>query len=167
MIIRHEATLDETAEPSVRLYQQSKTYSTNRWLGALLCAGMFAVFAFLGFNAKENVNLAIICPAAAAWGAGLFVIAYPGTIRRRVRSYLSRELKGPWPCTATYEITGGKLLGAYLGVRTSFALADFTTATEDGKYLQLTFGPHGLCVIPLRAFDSTDEKNAFLAALRA
>lgn len=171
MKLSYESTLDDLVEPSLRLYLRSKTYATTRWRGAAFCAAAFGIFAFLGFNAKENVNLPVICTAAAAWGAGLFLLTYKGTVRRRIKNYLANELKGgPWPRPADYEIKDGQLIGTGSGVNTRFALADFTGATEDGGRLELAFlnsatGNQGLCVIPLRAFESTDEKNSFLAAL--
>jgi len=165
MTLSYDSTLDDVTEASVPLILRSKTYATNRWRGALLCAAIFTAFAFLGFNAKENINLPVVCAAAAAWGAGLFLLTYKGSIRRRIAKYIASEMKGPWPLPTVYETTEGKLTSTTSGARTTYTLADLTAVQEDKRYLQLTFGPKGLCLIPLRAFDDTDHKNTFLATL--
>lgn len=166
MTLRYDSTLADTTEAAVRHYLRSRAYATNRWRGALVCAAMFAAFAFLGFNAKENVNLPVICAAAAAWGAGLFLLAYKGSIRRRIAKYVATEVKGPWPRAITYAVADGKLSCEHPDHTLTFSLADLTAVTESNGYLQLSFnGNAGLCVIPLRAFDDTAQKTAFLAAV--
>jgi len=166
MTFSYDSTLDDVSEVSVRLFLRSKTYATNRWRGAALCAAMFAAFAFLGFNAKENINLPAVCAAAAVWGAGLFLLTYKGSIRRRIKKYIATELKGPWPRPVVYEIKDGKLLSTTSGTTITFALSDLSSVTEDSRYLELTFdSANGIAVIPLRAFDDTYHKAAFLAQL--
>lgn len=165
MTLSYDANLDDVAEPSVRLYLRGKTSAQNRLRSALIWAAAFAALAFLGFNSKENVNLPVVCLAAAAWGAGLTLLTYKGAVRRRIVKYVATELKGSWPRATTYEIKDGKVSSASSGVTISFALADLVGVSEDGKYLELSFGAKGLCVIPLHAFEDSDHKAAFLAAL--
>jgi hypothetical protein len=164
MTFTYEATLPDVAEPSVRLFMRGQTYATNRWRGTLVCAAMFAVFAFLGFNAKQSVNLPLVCFAAAAWGAGLFLLAYKSSVRRRIVGYIGTELNGAWPRTTRIEIREGKLIGTSAGASTTYPAGDLIAISEDAKCLELSFGDGRLFVVPLRAFDSTEEKNAFLAA---
>ncbi|MDF3056014.1 MAG: hypothetical protein K0R17_229 [Rariglobus sp.] len=164
MKLTYEASLDDVIEPGVRLFMRGKTCATNRWRGALLCAAIFAVFAWLGFQSKENVNLPVVCLAAAGWGAGLFLLTYNGTVRRRIRKYATSEMKGPWPATTVIEIDAGKITSTTAGVTSAFELADLSDTAEDSNYLELRFGNKGACVIPLRAFHSSGEKAAFLAA---
>ena len=165
MTLTYEASLTDVAEPSVRLFLRGKTYATHRWRGALLCAAIFAALAFLGFNAKEAINLPLVCFAAAAWGAGLFLLVYKSSVRRRVINYITTELKGPWPRPTVIEIKDGRLIRTTSGTPASFPLADLRSVVDDGHYLELVFGPKSLCLIPLRAVDSTDEKHAFRALL--
>lgn len=166
MRFSYEATLADVAEPAVRVFARGRTHAINRWRGAAICAAMFAVFAFLGFNAKENVNLSLVCAAAAAWGAGLFLLVYKGMVRRRVAAFVSRELPGGWPRTVVIELAAGWLRSSMGGATTTFSLSALSAVAEDKRYLELSFGER-VCVIPLRGFDSTDEKHAFLAALGA
>ena len=165
MKLTYETTLAEVAEAPVRLFLRGKTYATNRWRGALICAGAFGVFALLGFNAKPNVNLPVICVAAAAWGAGIYLLAYKSTVRRRITSYVANELTGSWPRTTDYEITATQLINTSDGQTFTYRLADLDRVSEDGRWLELSFGERGGCVIPLRAFADTEEKARFLAVL--
>jgi hypothetical protein len=165
MTLSYASSLDDVVEPSVRLYLRGKTSAKNRLRSALIWAVAFAALAFLGFNSKQNVNLPVICIAAALWGAGLTWLTYKGAVRRRIAKYVATELAGPWPRTTDYEIKDGKLISTTSGVTISFALADLIAVSEDAKYLELTFGSKGLCTIPLRAFADTDEKNAFRSAV--
>ncbi len=165
MTLSYDSTLDDVVEPSVRLYQRGRTYKNQRWTGAAIWGAAFAVFAAIGFRSKPDINLPLICLAAAAWGAGLTLLTYKGTVRRRITKYVRTELKGDWPRTTDYTIADGKIVTTTSGVSVSFQLSDLTGVTEDGKYLELNFAPKGLCTIPLRAFHDTDHKAAFLAQL--
>ncbi len=161
-----EATLDDVVEPSFRLFLRSKTYVTNRWRDSAIWAGIFALFAYLGFHSNPNVNIVWVCAAASIWGAVIHLLTYKGTVRRRIQKYVEREMKGPWPRTSDYEITTDKVIYTGSGVSTSFNLTDLTGIVEDAKRLELTFGDKGLCLVPLRAFQSTEEKAEFLAQIQ-
>jgi len=165
MTLTYETTLAEAAEAPARLFQSGKSYATNRWRGALICAGAFGFFAMLGFNAKPNVNLPVICAAAAAWGAGIFLLAYKGMVRRRIIAYVASELKGTWPRRTNYAVNGAELICTSAGQTFTYRLAELAGVHDDGRWLELSFGERGLCVIPLRAFADTDEKSRFLAAV--
>ncbi len=165
MKITYETTLAEATEAPLRLYLSGTTYATHRWQGAAICAGAFGFFALLGFNAKPNVNLPLLCFAAAAWGAGLFLLVYKNSVRRRITRYVSSELKGPWPRPTHYEINALQLICTSAGLTYTYRLADLSGVHEDGRWLALSFGERAPCVLPLRAFADTDEKARFLAAV--
>lgn len=165
MKLTYDSTTADVVESATRRFLRGKRYATNRWRGSILCAAAFAALAFLGFHAKENVNIVVICLAAAAWGAGLFLISYKGVVRRRITGYVAAELKGPWPRATVCELKDGRFILTTSGANSSFLLADLSGVAEDSAFLELAFGANGLCVIPLRAFASTDEKAAFLATL--
>lgn len=160
-----DCTLDDVVETAFRLYQRNGSYRTNLWLGTILCTVAFAGLAFLGFHSARNINLPVLLIVAAAWGAGIYLFGYKSSVRRRIQRYITTEMKGPWPRPTVYEITGGKLTGTTSGVGVTFLLADLTAVTEDARYLQLTFGPKGICLIPLRAFADHDHKTNFLTQL--
>jgi hypothetical protein len=164
--LSYESRLEDVVEPAVRLFLRSKTYRTNKWRGTLLCAGVFAVFAFLGFHARDTISVVWICIAAAAWGAGIYLITYKGTVRRRIERYIATETQGKLLETTHYEVTPEKLTATTLGVDVTFRLSDLQGISEDATRLELSFGEKGPCVIPLRAFQSPEEKTAFLAAVQ-
>ena len=165
MKITFDSTLAEASEAPLRLFLKGRTYATQRWRGAAICAGAFGFFALLGFNAKPNVNLPLICFAAAAWGAGLFLLVYKGSVRRRITRYVASELKGPWPRPTHWEIKARQLIGTSAGLTYTSPLAELTGVHEDGCWLELSFGERAPCVLPLRAFADTEEKARFLAAI--
>lgn len=167
MTLTHEVTLEDAVESGVRIYLRSRNYALTRWRGAILCAGMFAFFAFLGFHAKENISLGVVCAAAAAWGAGLFLLVYKSTVRRRIQKYMTTEIKGSWPRTRRVAINEGKLIVSETGAGQTFALANLDRVNVDAHYVEFTFGDRGACLIPLRAFASADEKNTFMTAVGA
>jgi hypothetical protein len=165
MHLSYDSTLDDVVETAFRLYQRGRTYRTNRRLGSVLCAVAFAILAFLGFHSAQNIHLPVLILVAAAWGAGIYLFGYKRSVRRRIQKYITAEMNGPWPRATVYEITGGKLTSTTSGVGVTFLLADLTAITTDARYLQLTFGLKGICLIPLRAFDDTDHKLNFINCL--
>ena len=165
MKFNYETTLADATEAPLRLYLRGKAYSALRWRGAGICAGAFGFFALLGFNAKPNVNLPLICCAAAAWGAGLFLLVINGSVRRRLTRYVASELNGPWPRRTAYELTRTHLIGTSAGRTSAYSLAELTAVTTDDRWLELSFGERALCVLPLRAFAAVEEKARFLSAL--
>jgi hypothetical protein len=165
MILTYQSSLDDVSEVSVRLYVRGRSYATTRLGGAVLSAAGFALLAFLGFHSKENVNIAGISIAAAAWGAALFFFTYQSTVRRRIANYVAKELGGTWPRATSVKVADAKLIVTIGGAQTTYDLADLSHVHESGNYLELTFGLQSICVIPLRAFADTDEKAAFLTTL--
>ncbi|MEZ0216882.1 MAG: YcxB family protein [Rariglobus sp.] len=165
MKLSYDSTLDDVVETATRSFLRSAAYKTNRWRGAVLCAVVFGVLGFLGFHSSQNINLPAICAIAAAWGAGLYLFGYKTSVRRRIAKYVATEMKGPWPRTTELEITDGKLINTTGGATTTYSLADLTSVNEDPRFIELSFTTKGLCLIPLRAFDDTDEKNAFLTSM--
>ena len=166
MKLIYDSTLDDVVETATRTFMRTPAYATNRWRGALLCAAGFAVFGFLGFKDKDTVNLPVVCIAAAAWGAGLFLLIYKSAVRRRIASYAAGELTGEWPRATHCVIENGQLVTTTFGTRTAYELAELSRVNEDTKVLELSFGPLPTCTIPLRAFDCAEEKAEFLAAIR-
>ncbi len=164
MKLAYETTQHDAVETGVRRFIRSKTYTTNRWRGAAVCGAMFAFFAMLGFNAKENIHLGLVCAAAGAWGAGLFLLAYKGAVRRRIQNYMTTDATGTWPRASECKIEAGQLICAMGGARQNFPLSDLRAVREDERFVEFDFGAKGLCVIPQRAFPSAEKKAAFRAA---
>lgn len=167
MTVRFESTPDDIAEHAVRHFVRGKTYAANRWRGALLCALVFAVFGLLGFHSKENVQLPVVCAAAAAWGAGVFLLAYKGLVRGRIRKFVTKELSGKPARYGSLEIQNGRLTGAGTCASINHPLSELVAVNDDGRWLELSFGARQVCLVPVRAFESPADKELFIAALRA
>lgn len=166
MTVRFDSSPDDIAEHAVRHFVRGKTYATNRWRGAILCGLVFAVFGFLGFHSKETVNLAVVCGAAAAWGGGVFLLAYKGVVRGRIRTFVTKELAGKPQRSSSLEIGNGRLSSAGPCMAGAFLLNQLVSVADDGKWIELFFGGQHVCLIPSRSFESTSEKEAFISALR-
>ena len=166
MTFSHETRLEDIVESAVRRYHRTEAYTKNRWRGALISAAFFALFGFLGFHSRDTFSVAGICAAAACWGAGVFLIAYARSVRKRVQHYVTSEMSKKLPGTSRYELTRDALLHTTLGVTSAFPLSEFESVHEDDTYLELRFRDQGPCVIPRRIFPSAEEKAAFIAAVR-
>lgn len=166
MTLSHETRLEDIVESAVRRYRRTAAYTKNRWLGALISAAFFALFGFLGFHSRDTFSVAGICVAAACWGAGVFLIAYTRSIRKRIAHYVTSEMSHKLPATSRYELTRDALLQTTLGVTSAFPLSEFDSVHEDDAYVEFRFREQGPCVIPRRAFPSAAEHAAFVAAVR-
>lgn len=167
MTLRHETTLDDLVEPALRLYRRRKGYRINRWLAMAVSAVVFAFFGLLGFRNQTDANVPLLCVGAALWGAAIVHFTYDGLIRRSLRNHLSREFGGSLPWTGEYRVDGEHLLVTARGATRSLPLAKLRAATADARWLELDFGDHDLCVIPLRAFDNEAHRHEFISAVRA
>ncbi len=165
MKLTYDSTLDDVVETAARSFLRSAAYKTNRWRGAVLCAVVFGVLGFLGFHSAQNIDLPVVCVVAAAWGAGLYVFGYKTSVRRRIVKYVATEMQGPWPRTTSLEITEGKLISLTAGATTTYLLSDLMSVNDDARFIELSFTTKGLCLVPLCAFDDTDEKTRFLSAI--
>lgn len=166
MTFSHETRLEDIVETAVRRYRRTEAYTKNRWRGALISAAFFALFGFLGFHSRDTFSVAGICLAAACWGAGVFLIAYTRSIRKRLAHYVTAEMSHKLPGTSRHEVTRDALLQTTLGTTSAFPLSELESVHEDDIYLEFRFREHRPCVIPRRAFSSTEEQAAFIAAVR-
>ena len=106
------------------------------------------------------------CIAAAIVGAGVGYGLYPSTIRKRLRKYVEREYGSSMPARTTYSLDGQTIRCDSLGVSISYHLDDLKEVVEDVEALELSFGAKGLCLIPVRAYKTSEEKNAFLSTIK-
>ena len=60
-----------------------------------------------------------------------------------------------------------KLECDHLGATLGFKLKDLEHLMEDDEYMEISFGDVGLCTIPLRAFESEEQKEAFTTMVSA
>lgn len=133
MTVSYDSTLDDLVEVAVRRYLRSKAASSGRLRGALMWGAVFGLLALIGFHSNPGVNLPVVCLAAAAWGVGLVMITYNGSVRRRIAKYVAAEAPGPWPRPATFEIAEGRLQASFVGASNTHALADLSSVSDDAN----------------------------------
>lgn len=166
MILAYDAQLDDLAEPAIRHFLRTQTARRTRILTSIRGAFILGAAFFLFFHNHSPAHAAIAIVLGALTGGLLNYYTYPVGLRRRVRKHFETETRGRLPARTVYTIQNGNLACEILGVTTSFALVDLVAVSEDGQRLELSFGEKGLCLVPLRAFGSEEQKSAWIAALR-
>lgn len=168
MKIAYESTLDDMVEPQLRIYFRSKTYQKSRWTagiwGSLIPVVIFWVF----FRPDSTSEILLTVFGGAAFGLIIHLLTFKEGIKKRIRKYVAREMKDTLPCLSEYNVNDGKIVYTGRNVSITFLLSDLISISEDAERLELSFGSDkGLCVIPLRAFQSPEEKSLFLSSLKS
>jgi hypothetical protein len=163
MTLSYEATLDDLAQPVIRQFFRSQTARKNRITSSLWAGFTPALVIGLYFRDKPLPAVIIGCVVAATVGASVAYSIYPSTIRKRLRRYVAREHGQSIPAPTTYFLEEDSIRCESLGVAVTFCLDDLMEVVEDAQTLELSFGAKGLCVIPMRAFKTPDEKGTFLS----
>lgn len=167
MKITYEPTLDDMVEPQLRVYFRSKSYQKNRWTTAI-SGSLIMTAAFWIFLRPQSIRTILLTLfLGVATGLVTYLLTFKDGVKKRIRKYVERENKGLPACLSEYTVTEGKIVYTGRNVSISFSLSDLLSITEDAERLELFFGADkGLCVIPLRAFQSPEEKSLFLSSLK-
>ena len=167
MEIKFNTTLDDLTERQFRLFARGKTYKKNRWFGvAGSFLGVGTVFLILKnyFNAGFPMWFPLLLGGIGATG---YLIFYPDIIRKNIKNYLARKMKAELPGTTTYKIKDGQITCNSLNIDISFEISELLHLKEDEKFIELSFGPKGLCVIPKRAFESIEDLDIFKNTIKS
>jgi len=165
MTLKYNVTLEELAEPMVRHYMRTKTAPQARMQMALWSgAGCFLLFYVNDKVTGRDHNVLFVTSISMACIV-LCYLGYKRGVRMRIQKYLARERKEPFPAPQRVSIQSGNLEYESSGVIYLLSLADITLIAEDEKSLEVVFGSKGLCVIPLHAFDSAEQKAEFVGKL--
>lgn len=167
MTLTYESNLDDVSEPSVRHFLRSETARKSR-IRSTITGGIFcAAAAIFVFRERSFPMLAIGAITGFSFGAMLNFFTYAPTVRSRIRKHLERETLGRLPALTVYRFENQKLVCDHLGATISFSLSELKNISEDHERLEINFGNVGLCTIPLRAFDNTEQKEAFIQKLKS
>jgi hypothetical protein len=167
MKISYESTLDDMVEPQLRLYFRSKTYQRSKWTTAITGPLVTIVVFWVFFRPQSTRAILFTVLGGLALGLITNVLTFKDGIKKRIRKYVAREMKDKPPCISEYTVTEDKIVYTARNVTIGFLLSDLVSITEDPERMELFFGADkGLCVIPLRAFQSPEEKSLFLASLK-
>jgi hypothetical protein len=167
MTLTYESDLDDVSEPAVRHFLRSETARKARIRNTISGAIVCSVVGIFIFRDHSPVTLAVSGVISSLIGAALNYFTYVPTVTRRIRKYMERETQGKLPATTTYRFEENKLACDHLGVTIAFPLSELERVAEDTERLEICFGSIGLCTIPLRAFDSPEEKTAFISKLNS
>jgi len=157
MEIQFDTTLDDLTEHRYRLFIRKSSYQKNKWLGV--------VGPFLGVGIVFVVLKYVIAVDLPGWlpvllgavGAIAYLVFYPEITRSNIKKYLAKTVQDELPWPTTYRIDDGQISGGSSNKEISFKLSELDNIKEDQRAIELSFGAKGLLVIPVRAFDSTDE----------
>jgi hypothetical protein len=81
-------------------------------------------------------------------------------------AYAEREHGQVLPALTRYTVAEDTIQCECLGTTITFRLDDLKEISEDGEVVEVSFGSKGLCVIPLRAFQTPDEKITFITKIK-
>jgi len=115
----------------------------------------FAARTLLAGAALIATILAVVC-----------FFARKNIVSSRIYKYVGREYGDVFPCKTVYTVGHQQLNCRSRGVDITFSLNDLENVVEDDKYIEVSFGNRGLCLVPMRAFDSGTHKSAFLSAIQ-
>jgi hypothetical protein len=167
MNLTYQATLEDISEPAIRHYLRSQSAKKNRRqstvIGMVICA---AAAAFV-FRDSEGTKLLFFTIIGAITGGVLNFYTYKSTVKKRITKHMRLETEGRLPSQTTYRIQENELICDCLGATITFQILDLAEIKEDNERMELNFGDVGLCTIPLRAFESAEEKQIFLRELKS
>ena len=166
MILQYESTLEDHIEPAVRLFRRSKTYSRQRWSEAfwagVMCGFVFLSLSFI-FPQYSKIGAAVL---GLVLGPVLVFMTFKDTTAKRIAKHIRNEIGSRLPTTTQYLVENGRLHYKSHGVEISFGLQDLSRISEDAQRIEFNFGDKGIALIPLRAFDNADHKQAFLDCIQ-
>lgn len=167
MIISYIAELDDVAEPSIRMYLRSKSARDNRIISSISTFILtWVLLSFLGMW-SHSYPFVIAALLVALVIATFTYLRHPSAAAKRIRKYIQKEHGTLIPSNTVYTLTPDQIQCASRGVTLTFCISDLSLVSEDEKRLEMRFGEKGLCIIPLRAFASPNEKAEFLAKIKS
>lgn len=167
-----DATLDEAVDANMRFLRHSATYRRLRtryqWVIGVCAAGGVVVGVLRGHQLPSTVVLVIASCAAVGVGAASGVLYgryHDWHVRRRYRRLVSEMYSGANVIRCDFELTEDGLSGKSVHSETSFPWSRLTRVADVPGSIELWFDP-GLVVIRNRAFQSQEERRAFLDTAR-
>ena len=158
---------DDRSEVAFRHFMRGPTAQRSRLrntvIGALMApVVVFALSKMLGFKTPSFWIFAM--PALVTGAINYF--GFDSFLRSRLRRYFQLEARGRPAWETRYLVADGKLSCVSDGVELTFPLSSLVSVSEDDSRLEISFGRIGLCVIPKRAFESVEFKEAFVHAIK-
>jgi hypothetical protein len=166
MLLEYETTLPDLAEAHTRLFLRSDTFKKHRVYFSLGSAITFIAFLFFF---SDNVDSSREWAGAILIAVILAIVCF--LVRKKMVShsifkYIEREYGDALPFMTQFTVSEQQLACSSRDVGITFSLDDLENVIEDDEYVEMSFGNRGLCVVPLRAFESESHKSNFLSVVR-
>lgn len=171
--VEFDSTLDEVIDVEMRMVQRTAWYRQERnqyqWCVGVCCAGVLAVNILRADGAPSLAALAI-APIAALIGGLTLGALYPRChdwyVRRRYRRMVSEMYGGAEVVHCEFEARDDVLWSRSVYAEVSLPWSRLTGVKNLPGSIELWFNP-GLAIIRDRAFQTREERQAFLDAVRA
>ncbi len=164
MLLEYEATLHDFAEVHIRLFLRSSTFKKQRVYYALGSAITLLALLFFSRNVDTPTEWSIAIFFAAILATVLFM-ARKMMVSHSILKYVENEAGDDFPNSIRYTVSEQTLTCNSRDVDITFSLDSLENVVEDDDYLEISFGKRGLCVVPIRAFESDSQKSDFLSAI--
>jgi hypothetical protein len=169
--VEFDSTIEEVVDANMKLLQHTATYQTQRrhyqWFVGVCAAGGLTVN-LLGWTrvpSYAQVALAAVAaPIVGVIGFHLYGRYHDWWARRGYRSIVE-EMYGTAPIHCEYELRDEMLWSRALQMEMSFPWSRLTRVQDTSGSIELWFNP-GLAIVRNRAFESDDDRRAFLDAAR-
>ncbi len=133
------------------------------WISRVVAYALFPAFAARFYFVAVSGWI-----AAALWWLSLLLFCSVYWFLQTTSAYFHRKYQRSHPGALTYEITikDGRLLIAHDRIQSSYPLEDVEVSRDDA-ILWVRLGHRGVVGVPVSAFGSLAERDAFEAALKA
>jgi hypothetical protein len=162
MKINYMSSLEEISEPHIRMFFRGKSYFRKRLaesFGAIVgVAGGLVLSVYL--IAKTSIPTILLSPALLV--GVYYYYRYPSIVRKRIIKHINREYGTDLPCETSYTIEQDKILIKTFDTEITFQLNNLREVKQDKNFVELWFGPSGVCVIPKRVFKTDAELLDFI-----
>jgi len=166
MLLEYEATLSDLAEAHTRLFLRSATFRKQRVYFSLGSAITFiALLLFFSQNVDSSREWVGAIVTAVILAIACF-LARKRMVSHSIFKYIEREYGDALPFKIQFTVGKQHLACRSRDVDITFSLDNLENVIEDDEYVEISFGNRGLCIVPLRAFESDSHKSNFLSVIR-
>jgi hypothetical protein len=170
--IEFEATLDDFVDVNMRMVKPTGAYrqarNSYRWVFAVVVAGTLAVVILRGDEVPSYFRIGVAALVAVAGGfiSGIFGVRfYDSYVSGHYRRMLSEMLGTANAFRCEFEVREDVLWSRTVHSEMSFPWSRLTRVQDLPDGIELWFSP-GLAVIRDRAFETRQQREAFLDSVR-
>ncbi|MBC2594697.1 hypothetical protein H5P28_10535 [Ruficoccus amylovorans] len=170
ILLTYEPTLEESAEPQIRLYKRTprsmKVRAKTTYGSCLLVAAIgIAIAPQLPDSFNFSLKLFIIISAVIFAGLADWFSHVPRAIAN-ITACIKSNRDACKTTTTTYFLYPGWLTCDSGTTALVFRLNLLANIREDDSFIELDFMPHGLCTVPKRVFATEADKQQFIARIQ-